>query len=728
MELRYRCDKDDCNKTFSRQDHLARHKLNHSRSQRHKCPFPGCEKMFVRTDVCKKHYKQQHEEKHVSFEEDNSNKKNELKFIMMGSPASKVPKIEQSQPEPETNSSIEELISSDELIRWIFGDIENNTTEMLTISPNESLENFPELEEFEYPFSHTITTPQELQVVDSPDDLLPNFPYSNEQVFIDVSIMEALEEVIPSVKFQENFKKDRLQEFLECYWRYYHPQFPVLNLPSFSTKTAHPILVLAMITLGSYISGTITGSSCKSVIFSDSIATPLRWAIYNSKEFKPPPKLWVVQSLLLLETYEICCSSRELHERANLHRGTSIQMLKRSPMFGGNPWSRYMNGTNDNSPTTIPPYSNREHWRAWIEEESMKRCALATFYLETLHAVVFGHDMSVDLHTVKPPLPCNELFWRTGRYTEGCLESPLTLLSAIKSILHLKPVRIRGFGKKIILSGLIALSFEVKYREFEYSIPELRSVKQLWQRKINDAFKFWDLSCSVKQLSSRFWSDTYSLPLRELYENYTQMRHYDFMVFAGAPGRMSVKFNEKETEVVKARIGVWANSVNGKRGIIFIYAYLCNSLYSDQQELYSPQEDCCIYRKQLISHMLIILWCYNFYLSGPESNNFSWNPDKPDQIPSKENAHHYLTRIKNELCALAGKQSKSEAIYEDTDTFAAVLDSVTNKQNMVGILRSFESQYSQDTSAIAREHSRLLSNCINRSLGSPNVFCGNMFE
>lgn len=798
-ENQFVCDYDDCNKRYSRSDHLARHKLNHKALQKYRCNEPDCGKKFVRIDVFKKHCLLQHGT--GSKNKHNNNKvtkpSNGIRFIMVDEQSIKqesnlegsnnktdwindddqpedvttneeqyadmpmsdtlneeVTPPPASAPVPSSNNlnpvnnkppppidnvdfSVEDLVSSNELIQWLFGDIETRTPDLwqqssnLGFSPNESLENYPDLEEFEHPLTSPEANKKEFDplILPSPLELdksaLPNFPYTNEQCFIDFSIMESLEDILPSIKFQEAFKLERLQRYLVSYWKYFHPQFPVLNFPSFSTKRSHPILLLSMLTIGSYISNT-TESSDKAIIFSDSIAVPLRWAIYKSKEFKPPPKLWIVQSLVLLECYEICCSSRDLHERANLHRGLSIQMLKRSPMFGGNPWVKYSTTSADMDNRTISNFSKREQWEEWIRDESMKRCALAMFYLETLHAVVFGHDMIIDLHDVKPNLPCNEEFWRSGKYTPKCLDTPLTLLAAIKSILHKKSVKTRGFGRKIILSGLIALSFEVKDRESEFSIPEINSIQQLWKRNIHEAFKFWDLNCAKSNNNNRYWIDSYSIPLRALYESYTQMRHYDFMVYAGAPGRMNVNFNEKELESVTARVVDWCSGLQGKRAVVFIYSYFCSLLFNDQKSLsYTPKADRCFYRKQMISHMLIILWCYNFCKCGRENILLNLNGT---QTPSKEEGHLYLQRIKHELFMLTGQEFTHEEVFSDADIFAEAIDKVSDKQNIVGLLRIFQEVYSSDTSEIAREHSRLLANCINRSLGSSDVFCANMFE
>lgn len=780
-EDRFSCQVANCNKTFGRRDHLSRHSLNHERRPRYQCSL--CGKHFVRNDVYKRHYRQQHDSSgdiapHAKITKPLPN--NKIKFVYMDGNYNTQHLIKNEKNDDDENNdndnrieqkgnsiieqesnneindlvtgiennyndaldttgdsklpvfSVDELVSSDELIQWLFCGLDSESTgsNLLLTSHNEELDTHCLLEEFEYPIKDD---PLSLIIDDlysnnvnlsRKETSIPNFPYSNDQTSIDSSVMTAIKNELPSIQFQEEFKINRLQYYLENYWKYYHPQFPVLNFPSFSTHDSHPILLLSMLAIGASIASTwITEDPNRAIMFADSIATPLRWTIYESKDFKPPPKLWIVQSLLLLECYEICSSSRDLHERANLHRGLSIQLLKRSPIFGGNP-----NGV---SSDPIDYNATRKQWIDFIEEESMKRCALATFYLETLHAVVFGHDIVIDLHHVKPSLPIDDNFWSTGRYSENCLLSSMTLLAAIKGILHKKSIKAKGFAKKIVISGIIALSFEVQERELEFSIPELKPVKQLWQQKIQEAFKSWDYTSSLSINNKSGWADTYFIPLRQLYESYTHMKHYDFMVYAGAPGRLNVKFGEKEIELVNKKIKDWVDSLQSRRAITFIYWYFCDLLFTGPNKVpvsYDPKQDRCFYRKQIITHMLVVLWCYNFFTCGPESQNFYLCNADPDEIINEEDGHVYLQRIKHAISANAGEDFTSDYLNKNIDIFANALTSVTGRENMVGLLRLFKGNYASDLSEIAREHSRLLDNCINRSLGSKNVFCKNMFE
>ncbi|CRK37090.1 hypothetical protein BN1708_020204, partial [Verticillium longisporum] len=62
---------------------------------------------------------------------------------------------------------------------------------------------------------------------------------------------------------------------------------------------------------------------------SNFLAWHLRWEIFMDVNFRPPAKLWVFQTLLLLELYEKMYSTRELHERAHIHHATTITLMRR---------------------------------------------------------------------------------------------------------------------------------------------------------------------------------------------------------------------------------------------------------------------------------------------------------------------------------------------------------------------------------------------------------------
>ncbi|CDK24812.1 unnamed protein product [Kuraishia capsulata CBS 1993] len=778
VAVRFYCDFAGCARSFTRQDHLNRHKKNHSAELEHKCDWPGCNKFFTRSDVREKHYKR-HEVKsgidpsHNQRAHRKTQKRHQIRFISVDAnsiaegkrPASDAPdgsaskrrnlEVTQFNSTPILN---EPVVSSEDLLQWLLQDFDS-------LPVSQDMDAFADVSRFQ----SSISVGDQLEVPCEPPQeqdldflqISSQFPYSTDQTTINSTIMEDLAEALPSIKYQEEFRQERLEYYLEMYWTCFHSQFPVLNKPSFSTFEAHPILLLSMIVVGASMSNSYQKAHlAKPLLFADSIAVPLRWLIYKNKEFKPPPKSWIVQSLTMLELYEISSSSRDLHERANLHHGLTIQMLRRSPMFGGDPWMKYNYATDNQSVITVNRSSDTATWKKWIEQESMKRTSLFAFYLETVHAIVFGHEMMLALHDVKLSLPCDENLWQYGSWgfnTE--YEIPLKFLGAIKKVIHRQVVVAGAFGKQMILSGLLSLFFQLEEKDFELSISDWNSRKEKWKGTIILAINFWNSDicpggcCNIRNsvcsellpLSPQSFQKedfTCKSPLRHLYASYTDLKHYDFMVYAGAPGRMNVKFSGKDTEAVNDRVQSWCEKGgNALVTVIQIYLFLCEMMLGtvpesngtneiDPEEVpYDPSTDCFPYRKHMLTHMLIILWCYNFYISGPESHAYSTDsPIDASEVPEKESAHAYLKRIKEELQNLTGLKLDSTISGQSARLFADSVPLVTHKHHMVGLLRAFKEKYEHDHSEIAREHSRLLDNCIKRSLGSQRVSCDYMFE
>ncbi|KAL0465877.1 fungal-specific transcription factor domain-containing protein [Neurospora intermedia] len=54
---RFACSYEDCNKVYSRAEHLQRHQLNHDPKEIYRCDFAGCEQQFVRADLLSRHRK-----------------------------------------------------------------------------------------------------------------------------------------------------------------------------------------------------------------------------------------------------------------------------------------------------------------------------------------------------------------------------------------------------------------------------------------------------------------------------------------------------------------------------------------------------------------------------------------------------------------------------------------------------------------------------------------------
>ena len=67
--------------------------------------------------------------------------------------------------------------------------------------------------------------------------------------------------------------------------------------------------------------------------------------------------------------------------------------------MGGDP----LNRTSDETNLT----EEKDIWKKWIEIESLKRAALVSFYLDTFHATIFGHEIVLFAHQIKLLMPCD---------------------------------------------------------------------------------------------------------------------------------------------------------------------------------------------------------------------------------------------------------------------------------------------------------------------------------
>ena len=117
-----------------------------------------------------------------------------------------------------------------------------------------------------------------------------------------------------------------------------------------------------------------------------------------------------------------------MHERAHLHHGTTVQLLRRSPILGGNPTQKKKNQSTSNSSSAAEEESeleeganssdnnDRDLFDKWVESESMKRITFMTFYLDIIDYVKFRHNPQILFYQLQLlNLPCDdESLWESN--------------------------------------------------------------------------------------------------------------------------------------------------------------------------------------------------------------------------------------------------------------------------------------------------------------------------
>ncbi|ODQ65959.1 hypothetical protein NADFUDRAFT_41944 [Nadsonia fulvescens var. elongata DSM 6958] len=414
---------------------------------------------------------------------------------------------------------------------------------------------------------------------------------------------------MPELENHPDASLDQLNRFLNTYWLSFHVQYAILHKPSFQVSANEPLLIWSMILLGAAFEGA-SG-------FARAIAIPLRWIIFGRPEFSPPAQAWVIQSLLLLEVFEKNMTDRSLHERAHLHHGTTIQLIRRGSALidpaavvagGGKrissqPSSKPISSSNSTSALVLSPspFNNSAHfpvlpnpWQSWIWTEETKRTAFLAFIVDTSHHVAFGHSTTMSVHEIRLNLPCDDEIWEAfpekGDTNPGDNAGPegMPFLTALKFLLRKQPVKASHMGQMILLNGLMSISHEMGQRDLHSSSLDWNNnFREVWRDILIPAFDYWHQQYIVpKQTHSNLGlsvastppsistfppsrSTTYAenrssvqfngcrVPLYHTAYMSSYLSVHEIMIYAGAPCALSVRVRKQDYEQVVAKVNGW---------------------------------------------------------------------------------------------------------------------------------------------------------------------------
>ncbi|ANB12239.1 hypothetical protein AWJ20_488 [Sugiyamaella lignohabitans] len=279
-----------------------------------------------------------------------------------------------------------------------------------------------------------------------------------------------------------------LQRYIGKFWTYFHPQYPLLHKPSFTADMCPSGLLWAIILLGA--------SYDQAGEFAASISEPLRLYILQSPDFHPPAKLWVIQTLVLLEVFEKTMSTRKIHERGHIYHGITLQLIRRGSVLMGLELQRQY-----------------DPWQRWIESESNNRAALMAFILDVFDATLFGHSMVLSLHEIQLSLPCSESVWSQFPSKKAIPpRSNMPFLEALKRTLNKQPVVTGSFGRRVLLGGLLCISQQMLQRDLQIASIGWKTFKETWRGILGPTYDFW------KQDYDTFLEQQKGEPVQEIEE------------------------------------------------------------------------------------------------------------------------------------------------------------------------------------------------------------------
>ncbi|KAK4226337.1 fungal-specific transcription factor domain-containing protein [Podospora fimiseda] len=513
-----------------------------------------------------------------------------------------------------------------------------------------------------------------------------------------------------------------MQAYIGSYWLHFSDQVPILHKPTFSPDKVPNLLLIAMMTIGAACLDKAHGAKVTKAgaQLSNFLAWHLRWEMFQDPNCRPPAKLWVFQTLLLLELYEKMYSTRELHERAHIHHATTITLMRRGRALIGksaldsppNPRDDKTNGSRQSS-TSGMAHTPAEWWNHWVTNEATRRAAFAAFVIDSTHATMFGHSTVMVAHEMRLPLPCDDKLWKATSGAEvGRIESQLlsvgskaiSFLEGIKRTLSGHEVQTNSFGRTILMAGLLSVSWHLNQRDLQVNslgggVSQALGGRDKWRNTLRRAFDNWknDFDTTLARRSESA-ADPYNYEGSDrnvVFESRIVLHHLahmamhvdivDCQIFARAKRLLGRAIGTQDLHSAQRRMrDIWAPSAKARDAVYYALKFLNSVLLVDrvagtpssngfarhEYELYSARDDVLLNRPWVLYFAALVVWCYGFALEGPCAEA----PVAPDPQGRAQQMREYLRKYgsisaPSDLQTLKGINQNTPLLMVLKDTF-----------------------------------------------------------
>ncbi|CAO2652862.1 Nn.00g022730.m01.CDS01 [Neocucurbitaria sp. VM-36] len=524
-----------------------------------------------------------------------------------------------------------------------------------------------------------------------------------------------------------------MQTYISSYWVHFHPQLPILHKPTFNASTCPELLLLSIMCLGASCLeknyGHQTTQACSAL--SNFLAWHLRWELFMDADFRPPAKLWIFQSLLLLEIFEKMYSTRPLHERAHIHHATTLTLMRRGSSLIGR-------SAMDSPPTSLRDGKSNLHggantpdewWNHWITNEATRRAAFAAFVMDSIHATMFGHSAVMVAHEMRLPLPCDEALWSATSSSEvGRVEAslhangikPMSFLDGLKKTLNAQSVRTNSFGRTILMAGLLSVSWHMNQRDLQVSslgVTQALGGRDKWRGSLTRAFDFWkqDFDSSLARPSDLNAPNAYAysnaLDDENVFEARTVLHHLahmamhvdivDCQIYAGAGRLLGRSITHQDYNGAQRRMKeMWAPTARARDATWYALHFLSNVMVAGDHSLnpnnsptagfsYSARDDYLLNRPWVLYFATLIVWSYGFALDGPVKQPYK--------------LHKYEDKVKD----MVGYLKRVGGVGKPDD-----LAKIPDRNACLGLLIVMRDMFKKTRWELLHEASNLLTKCI----------------
>lgn len=480
------------------------------------------------------------------------------------------------------------------------------------------------------------------------------------------SVERHREHIVEGDRTQDHhmLSKRMMQAYIGSYWLHFSDQMPILHKPTFSPDKTPNLLLIAMMTIGAACLDkthgtevTLAGSKV-----SNFLAWHVRWEIFMDPNFRPPAKLWIFQSMLLLELYEKMYSTRELHERAHIHHATTITLMRRGRSLMGksaldsppNPADQRA-GLNGSRQSSASGPTQDDWWNQWITNEATRRAAFAAFVIDSIHATMFGHSTVMVAHEMRLPLPCDEKLWKATSGAEVARTETILLSENVKNISFLEglkrtlsgqEVRTNSFGRMVLMAGLLSVTWHMNQRDLQVNVlgngvSQALGGRDKWRGTLNRAFDSWKVDFDKALEREETSNDPYRYDVARRKENDVaresrivlhHLAHMamhvdvvDCQIFARAKRLLGRPIGPQDLNNAQRRLREqWAPSAKARDATFYALKFLCGVLMPEAAggtprdgEPYSVRDDVQLNRPWVLYFAMLVVWCYGFALEGP---------------------------------------------------------------------------------------------------------------
>lgn len=515
-----------------------------------------------------------------------------------------------------------------------------------------------------------------------------------------------------------------MQTYLASYWYHFHPQLPILHQPTFVAEQTPNLLLLAIMAIGAstvdrgvYGPEVIEGAA----ELANFIAWHLRWELFMDADFRPPAKLWVFQALVLLEVHEKRYSTRALHERAHIHHDTTLTLMRRGSSLIGREFQSDRPGGyhSRTASTTDPADGSSSSWSDWIQAEGTRRVAFAALVLDSTHATMFGHSVKMVVHELRLPLPCDEALWaapsaadaaRMHTTLQGHGIRPIKFLDGLKKTLNGETVRTNAFGRAVLMSGLLSVSWHMNQRDLQVSslgVPQALGGRDKWRTSLLRAFDNWRRDYDEPYTSTR--EDGPVVDTQDMLHGLAHIASHvdivDCQIFAGAGRLMGRSITSRDYSLAQEKMVAWAGKASARDATFYALKVLSKTLLERHTPSiwnrgasgsYSARDDFLLHRPWVLYMAALVVWSYGYALDGPLPSSSS----PRNQSMCKEDQIHDMQTF---LRRVGGVREPNE------------LETVSGRNECLGLLMILRDSFMEQTRwELLEEAAGLLGSCIGK--------------